>query len=233
MSFGGRLIGTFFWPGRTFRFIASRPVWVDILVLVLVLISLYSYLTFPFGQKDRILTMEAHEADLTAKWGASGYASELERIKGRNRALCAFVVTPLTSLFGLLFAALIVLGTARVVSSEGNYLQVFSSLLHASLVDKLLGNGLRLYLILSRGPEAETPAGVSALFLKLEGTSATAAFLSQLDPFQLWMYCLFALGLAAAFKIGWKKGLVISVIFWLLKGLLAVALFIVRTRPYL
>lgn len=233
MSFGGRLIGTFLWPGRTFRAIAGRPVWVDILVLVLVLISLYSYLTFPFGQMDRIRTMEAHEANLTAKWGASGYASELERIKGRDRYLSAFVVTPLTALFGLLFAALIVLGLARVVSTEGNYLQVFSSLLHASLVDKLLGNGLRLYPILSRGSTADVPTGLSGFFLKLEGTSMTAALLAQLDPFQIWMYFLFALGLAAAFKINLKKGLVISFVFWLIKSLFAVGLFIIRTRPYL
>jgi hypothetical protein len=232
MSFGRRVIGTFFSPGRTFRAIADRPVWVDILVLVLILIILYAYLSFPFAQKDRLRMMETHEAALTAKWGPSGYAGEMERVKGRDRSLSAFLVTPLTSLFSLLFAALIILGMARLVSTEGNYLQVFSSLLHASLVDKLLGNGLRLFVILG-GKAAETSTGLPALFLKLEGTSAASAILSQLDPFQIWMVFLFALGLAAAFKIGLRKGLVISFVFWFLKSLLAVILFLVRTRPFL
>jgi len=233
MNFARRLLGTFFYPGRTFRAIADRPLWVAALILVLILISLYSYLTFPFGQKDRLRSVEANTAKLTEKWGQTGYASEVERIKSHSRSLSAFLVIPLTSLFGLLFAALIVLGMARLVSTEGNYLQVFSSLLHASLVDKLLGNGLRLYLILSQKSVSGISTGLAVFFPKLDVMSVPSALLSQVDPFQIWMHGLFALGLAAAFKINLKKGLVISFVFWFFKSLLAVALFIIRTRPYL
>jgi hypothetical protein len=228
MSFGRRLMGTFFVPGRTFRAIAERPLWVDALIVVLILISLYTYLVFPFGQKDSLRSMKDNAAKLKDKWGESRYASDLERIKGQDRSLAAFLVTPLTYLFGILFSALIVLGMGRLVSTQGNYLQVFSSLLHANLVDKLLGNSLRLFLISGRESVAQTSTGLSVFFPKLDVMSTTYALLGQVDVFQLWTFCLFGIGLAAAFKISLKKGLVISFLFWLLKSGLTVALIILR-----
>jgi len=230
MSFSGRLIGTYFDPGRTFRAISERPLWVDVLIVLLILISLYTYLIFPFGQKDSLRSLEDNAAKLKAKWGESRYASYLERMKGQDRSLTAFLVTPLTHLVGFLFSALIVLGMGRLVSTQGNYLQVFSSLLHANLVDKLLGNGLRLFLISGRKSVLETSTGLPVLFPKLDVMSTAYALLAQVDLFQLWTFCLFGIGLAAAFKISLKKGVVISFAFWLLKSGLTAALLMLRTR---
>jgi hypothetical protein len=230
MNFCGRLIGTFFDPGRTFRAISERPLWVDVLIVLLILISLYTYLIFPFGQKDSLRSLEDNAAKLKAKWGESRYASYLERMKGQDRSLTAFLVTPLTYIVGFLFSALIVLGMGRLVSTQGNYLQVFSSLLHANLVDKLLGNGLRLFLISGRKSVLETSTGLPVLFPKLDVMSTAYVLLGQVDLFQLWTFCLFGIGLAAAFKITLKKGLVISFAFWLLKSGLTAALTVLRTR---
>jgi hypothetical protein len=230
MNFCGRLIGTFFDPGRTFRAIPDRPLWVDALIVLLILISLYTYLIFPFGQKDSFRSLEDNAAKLKAKWGESRYASYLERIKGQDRSLTAFLVTPLTYLVGFLFSALIVLGMGRLVSTQGNYLQVFSSLLHANLVDKLLGNSLRLFLISGRKSVLQTSTGLPVLFPKLDVMSTAYALLAQVDLFQIWTFCLFGIGLAAAFKISLKKGLVISFAFWILKSGLTAALIMLRTR---
>jgi hypothetical protein len=230
MSFGRRLAGTFFFPVRTFRAIAEHPIWIDVLIFVLILVSLYTYLIFPFGQKDSLRTIEANGAQLKNKWGESVYASEVERIMGQNRSLDAFLVTPLTFLFVLLFSALIVLGMGHLVSARGHYLQVFSALLHASFVDKLLGNALKLFLITGRGSVAQTSTGLAALFPKLNVASAAHALLVQVDLFQLWMFGLFGIGLAAIFKISVKKGLIISFVFWLLKSTIAATLLILRNR---
>jgi len=230
MSFSGRLIGTYFDPGRTFRAISERPLWVDVLIVLLILISLYTYLIFPFGQKDSLRSLEDNAAKLKAKWGESRYASYLERMKGQDRSLTTFLVTPLTHLVGFLFSALIVLGMGRLVSTQGNYLQVFSSLLHANLVDKLLGNGLRLFLISGRKSVLETSTGLPVLFPKLDVMSTAYALLAQVDLFQIWTFCLFGIGLAAAFKISLKKGVVISFAFWLLKSGLTAALLMLRNR---
>jgi hypothetical protein len=232
MSFGRRLVGTFFDPGRTFRVIAERPLWVDILILLLILVSIYTYLVFPFGQKDSLRMVEDHAAKLKDKWGESGYAGAIERIKGQSRSLSAFLVTPLLFLTGLLFSALIVLGIGRLITTQGNYLKVFSPLLHASLVDKLLGNGLRLLLISSRKSVLQTSTGLPVFFPRLDVLSTASILLSQVDLFQIWTFCLFGIGLAASFKICLKKGLVISFAFWLIKSLLTAGLIILRTRMF-
>jgi len=232
LSFGGRLIGTFFDPGRTFKAIAVRPIWVDVLIVLLILVSLYTYLIFPFGQKDSLRSFEDNAAKLKAKWGETQYASALERLKGQDRSLAAFLVTPLTYLIGILFSGLIVLGMGRLVSTQGSYLQVFSSLLHANLVDKLLGNGLRLFLISGRKSVFQTSTGLPVLFPKLDAMSTAYSLLGQVDLFQIWTFCLFGIGLAAAFKISLKKGLVISFAFWLLKSGLTAALLMLRSRMF-
>ena len=230
MSFGSRVGGTFIDPGRTFKAIAERPLWVDVLIVLLILISLYTYLIFPFGQKDSLRLMKDNEAKFKDKWGESRYAGELERIGSQSRSLAAFLVMPLTHLFGILFSALIVLGMGRLVSTRGNYLQVFSVLLHASLVDKLLGNGLRLFLISGGESVVQTSTGLPVFLPKLDVLSTSYAILSQVDLFQIWMFVLFGMGLAAAFKISLKKGLVISFAFWFLKSALTVALIMIRNR---
>ncbi len=232
MSFGRRLTGTFFDPGRTFRAIAEHPLWVDTLIILLILVSLYTYLVFPFGQKDDVRMMEDNAAKLKDKWGESRYAAALERIEDQSRSLAAFLVTPLTYLIGLLFSALIVLGMGRMVTTQGNYLKVFSSLLHASLVDKLLGNGLRLFLISGRKSVLQTSTGLPVLFPRLDAMSIAYSLLSQVDLFQIWTFCLFGIGLAASFKISLKKGLVISFAFWLFKSLLTAGLIILRARMF-
>jgi len=232
MTFGHRLVGTFFDPGRTFRGIAERPLWVDTLIVVLVLVSLYTYLIFPHEQKDGLRIMEDNASRLKEKWGEPGLASARERIEGQSRSLAAFLVTPLTFLTGLLFSALIVLGLGRMITAQGNYLKVFSSLVHANLVDKLLGNGVRFFLVSDRGSVLQTSTGLPVFFPRMDVLSNAYAFLSQMDLFQVWTFCLFGVGLAAAFKISWRKGLAISFIFWAFKSLFAAGLIILRNRMF-
>jgi hypothetical protein len=230
MSFVRRIGGTFFDPGPTFKAMAERPRWVDVLIVLLILVSLYTYLIFPFGQKDSLRLMEDNAAKFKERWGESRYTTEMERISGQNRSLAVFLIMPLTYLFGVLFSALIVLGMGRLASTQGNYLQVFSVLLHANLVDKLLGNGLRLFLITSHKSVVQTSTGLPALFPRLDVFSASYALLSQVDLFQIWMFVLFGMGLAASFKISLKKGLVISFAFWFLKSALTATLIMLRNR---
>ncbi|MFZ2053524.1 MAG: YIP1 family protein [Candidatus Aminicenantales bacterium] len=230
MGFFSRLSGTFFDPGRTFRTLAERPIWVDALVVMLILLALHSYLVFPHGQKDSLAFLEDNGARFQEKWGEARYDSAVERIKGQDRLLTSLLMTPLTFLIGLLFSALIVLGMGRLVSIKGNYLQVFSSLLHANFVDKLLGNALRTSLILSRKSVIQTSTNLTLFFPKMDVVSTGYSVLSQVDFFQLWMFGLFGIGLAAAFRINLKKALVISFAFWLLKSLLMIALTLARLR---
>ncbi len=232
MNFISRFLGTFLDPGRTFRAIAAKPIWVDALIVLLIVIVLYNYLVAPIMQKDSLQIWEDNAAKLKDKWGEERYNQALERIKSGSRLLSAGVIVPVTYLIGLLFSALIVLGMGRLVSTQGSYLQVFSLLVHASFVDKVLGNGLRLLLILSRKSVMQTSTGLAIFFPTLEITSPAYVILSQVDFFQLWLFGIFGLGLAYAFKFDTKKGLFISYTFWVLKSLLAIALGLLQLRLF-
>jgi hypothetical protein len=230
MGFLRRLLGAFIDPERTFAAIVRRPIWLDALIVLLVLLALHSYIVFPYGQKDSLAFLEDHGARLQEKWGEAGYDSAVDRVRSQDRILTSLLIAPLTFLVGLLFSALIVLGMGRLLSTQGQYLQVFSSFLYAHFVDKLLGNALRTFLILSRKSVIQTSTSLTVFFPKMEILSPAYVILSQVDFFQLWMFGLFGIGLAAAFKIQLKKALVISFTFWLLKSLLMIALTMARLK---
>jgi hypothetical protein len=232
MDFISRFFGTFFDPGRTFRAIAAKPIWVDALIVLLIVVVLYSYLVAPIMKKDTLQLWGDNAAKLKDKWGEERYNQALERIKSGSPLLSAGIIVPVTYLIGLLFSALIVLGMSRLMSTQGSYLQVFSLLVHASFVDKILGNGIRLLLILSRKTVLGTSTGLAIFFPTLEVTSSAYVILSQVDFFQLWLFGIFGLGLAYAFKFDTKKGLFISYTFWVLKSLLAVALGLLQLRLF-
>lgn len=232
MNFISRILGTFLDPGRTFRAIASKPIWVDALIVLLVVIVLYNYLVWPIMQKDSLKLWEDNATKLKDKWGEERYNQALARFKSGSQLLSAGIIVPVTYLIGLLFSTLIVLGMSRLVSTQGSYLQVFSLLVHASFVDKVLGNGIRLLLVLSRKSVMQTSTGLAIFFPKLEITSPAYVILCQVDFFQLWLFGIFGLGLAYAFKFDTKKGLFISYGFWVLKSLLAIALGLLQLRLF-
>jgi Yip1 domain len=227
MNFFSRFFGTFSDPGRTFAGLAEKPIWVDALVVILIVGAIFSYLIAPYMQKDSLQMMEDNAAKLKQKWGEEGYNRAIQRTKSTSSTrllINAAVVSPMTLLIGLLLSALIVFGLSRMVSTEGNYLKVFSVLVHANFVDKILGNALRLLLIFNKKSVFQTSTSLAAFFPKLEVTSLPYVVLGQFDFFQLWLFGIFGLGLAAIFKINLKKALFISYAFWLIKSVFNVAI---------
>jgi len=232
MDFFSRFTGIFLDPGKTFSALAARPLWVDALIVLLVAMILFNYLVFPFGQKDSLKLWEDNAAKFKEKWGEDRYTQGLERIKTSSRWLTSGVIIPVTFLIGLLFSSLVILGMGRLLSTQGGYLQVFSSLVHASFVDKLLGNGVRLLLIVTRQSVMETSTGLAIFFPRLEITSPAYIALNQVDFFQLWLFGLLGMGLAYAFKFSLKKGLFLSYLFWLLKSLLNLGIGLLQLQAF-
>jgi len=214
-----RFAGVFFRPAKTFRFLADRPIWVDALAIVLVAVAAFSYLVFPFVQQDRLRTFEDTAGGFIEKHGAQQYDAAVARIKGESRALDAFVVRPLIALTGFLFASLIGLGAGRAVTRRGHYLQVFSCFIHANFVVAILGNAVRLALVMARRSTLHVSTGLPAFFPGLPAGSTAYAALSRVDFSSLWMHGLFGLGLASAFKVSAGKGLAFSYALWLLGSL--------------
>lgn len=216
-----RIGGVFLEPRRTFEGLAGRPVWVDTLVVVLLALIAFNLAVLPYAQRDNLALMKDNAA-LKERMGEDGYAKLIERTEHPSRTgqiLQLFVTTPLFAVAALLLQSLLLLILGRLLSTQGSYIQALAALVHASLIDKLLGNAVRLGLALTRGSLMQTSTSLALLFPSLEVTSTAYIVLSQVDVFQLWMFGVLAFGLAAIFKIAPKKALLLSYAVWALKAL--------------
>jgi len=225
MSLFKRIEGVFFAPRTTFDGLAAKPVWVDTLVLVLAALIAFSFLVLPYAQKDQITLLKDNAGSLKARYGESGYAQMLDRAEHPSKTgqIVQTVVAPPLFLFAaLLLQSLILLIVGRFMSTQGTFVQVLAALVHASLIDKVLGNAVRLALALTRRSVMQTSTGLALLFPKMEVTSTAYILLAQIDFFQLWMFGVLAYGLAAIFKIPAKKALVLSYAVWFFKALVNV-----------
>ena len=221
-----RLLGIFHNPKSILKEISKRPVWIDALVILLIAVALFNYFTAPHLQKDTVQLLE-RSTKLQERMGEEAFNAMIERTENPSRIsvlISNFLTKPAFLLVGILLSSLIIFGMSRIFSTEGSYKQVFSAILHANFIDKILGNALRLALILTRKSFMQTTTSLALFFPKLEVTSTAFIVLSQVDFFQLWLFGVLGYGLAIIFKIELKKALILSYSFWVLKSLFNIGL---------
>jgi len=226
MSLFKRLEGVFFSPKATFDGLAAKPLWVDTLVVVLLALIAFNFLVIPYMQKDQLALMKDNAA-LKERMGQESYDKMIARTEhpsNTSRIIQIFVTTPLFYLAALLLQSLILLIAGRLTSTQGTYVQVLSALVHASLIDKLLGNAVRLVLALTRQSLMQTSTSLALLFPRMEVTSTLYIMLTQVDLFQIWMFGILAFGLAAVFKVQLRKALILSYAVWILKALVNIGI---------
>lgn len=226
MSLVKRIEGVFFNPKPTFDGLAAKPVWVSTLIVVLLALIVFTAVARPYMQRDQ-LTLMKDNVPLKEKMGEANYNKMIERTEHPTTAgkiLQIFVTTPLFFVAALLLQSLILLILGRFMSTQGTYVQVLSILVHASLIDKLLGNAVRMLLALSRQSLMQTSTSLALLFPRMEVTSTSYIMLTQIDFFQLWMFGILAFGLAAVFKVPVKKALFLSYGVWVLKALVNIGI---------
>lgn len=227
MSLFKRLEGVFFSPRQTFEGLAQKPVWVDVLIVVMVALIAFNFIIHPLMQKDQVGMMKDRAASLKERFGEDQYARMLNGVENPSSAalITQTLLFPALLFFAaILLQSLILLIGGRLMSTQGTYVQVLAALVHASLIDKLLGNAVRLGLAVSRGSLMQTSTSLALLFPKMEITSTAYVMLSQVDFFQLWMFGVLALGLAAIFKISARKALVLSYTVWVIKALVNIGI---------
>lgn len=224
MNFFDRLQGVFFNPKDTFKAVAEKPVWLDALIVILVIITIFLAIISPYLQKDQIQVLK-NNVEIQERLGEERAQQQLKILESKWYRLIGLVILPSVLSIAILFLQpLILLAMSRMFSTEGNYKQVLSVYLHANLIDKVLGSVVRLILILTRKSVMQTTTTLAIFFPRLEVTSTGFIVLSQVDFFQLWMFGILGYGLSYVFKIDTKKALFISYGFWFLKTLFNVGL---------
>ncbi|HEX2694982.1 MAG TPA: YIP1 family protein [Acidobacteriota bacterium] len=229
MSFFKRVEGVFFGPGPMFRSLAEKPVWFDALIILLLLLAVFAAVVAPYSQSDQ-LQMFKDNTRLKERMGETRYAEMIARIENASPSGAVakgVVLGTAMGAIGLLFSSLVLLILGRFVSAQGNYISVVAAVVHASFIDKLLGNAVRAFLIVTRKSLMQTSTSLAMLFPKIEMTSPAYVILGQIDLFQIWMFGVLAVGLSAVFKVDLRKSLFISYGFWLLKSVIYIALGII------
>ncbi len=232
MDLFNRIQGIFFNPKVTLKAISEKPIWIDALIILLIAWALFNYITTPYLQKDTLQLLQSSDK-LQERMGEDRFNEMIKRTKNPTKAsvlLSNLFYKPGGLLVGFLFSSLIILAISRMFSTEGNYKQVLAAVLHANFIDKILGNALRLVLILTRKSFMQTTTSLALFFPKLEVTSPTFIILSQVDFFQLWLFGVLSYGLSSIFKIELKKALILSYSFWVLKSLLYIAYGLITIR---
>lgn len=232
MNFFARLQGVFLGPQSTLKAISEKPVWIDALIILLIITALFHYIITPYSQQDSLQTLKDN-VRLRERMGEERYNQLIERLENPSKTgtlIRSFLVNPAFFLVGFLFSSLLILGMGRFTSTEGNYVQVLSTYLHANFIDKILGSAVRLVLILSRKSVVQTTTSLALFFPKMEATSAGFVILSNVDFFQLWLFGILGYGLAHIFKIEMKKALFLSYGFWLIKSVFYIAIGLLSLR---
>ena len=232
MNFFSRFQGIILNPQPTFKRLSEKPIWVDALILLLIVSALLSYIISPYAQQDNIHLIESNTR-LQERMGEERFNQMLEGMKNPSKTrviLQSFLINPITLLIGFLLSSLIILVMGRMTSSEGNYVHVFSAYLHANIIDKVLGMGVKLIIILSKKSVMQATTSLALLFPKLEVTSPAFIVLNQFDFFQLWMFGILAYGLSHIFKTDLKKALFVSYGFWLIKSMFYIGITLLGMR---
>jgi hypothetical protein len=224
MTFFNRFQGVFFSPKDTLKAISEKPVWLDALIVILVILTIFLAIISPYLQKDQVQVLKSN-VELQERLGEERYQQQLKLLESKIYRLILFVIVPTVFTVGLFFLqALILLAMSRMFSTEGNYKQILSVYLHANFIDKIFGNAVRMVLILTRKSVMQTTTTLAIFFPRLEVTSTSFMILSQVDFFQLWLFGILSYGLSSIFKIDTKKALIISYGFWFLKTLFNIGL---------
>jgi len=226
MDFVKRLAGVFSDPRRTLASLAEKPVWVDVLVLVLIALALYSVVIMPYSRHDQ-LQMIKESTKLKERLGEERFNQSVQTLEAPPTTW-NFIQTiggaPLVFMLAMLVQGLMFMFFGHLTSTQGTFKQVFAALIHTNVIHALAANGVRLILTLVRKSVLQVSTGLPLLFPKMEITSTPYIVLSQVDFFQLWVFGVLAFGMSAAFKISLKKALILSYTVWLLKAVFNVGL---------
>lgn len=216
-----RLKGVFSSPKQTLTALAEKPVWVDVLIVILVALAVYSLIIAPYAKHDQV-QMFKDSVKFKERMGEerfNQYIQNLEAPATTWRVIQTIGGAPVLFILAMLLQGLMLMILGRFASTQGTFKQLFSSLVHANLIYALLGNGVRLILTLTRKSAMQVSTGLALFFPKMEITSTTYIVLSQFDFFQIWVFGVLAFGLAAIFKINIRKALFLSYTVWFLKAL--------------
>jgi len=218
-AFIDNIIGVIASPARTVAKAMEQKRWQAALVLVLLVTAVCTFITFPVTKTEQAKFIRDSEM---AEKLSDDQLADLDKFTPVQRASGAA--------FSAVFAALVlVVGSFfvylffKVGGAEGLYVNYFSGVAQASVLDMVLGGILKSTLVMLKKTML-VHTGLTMFFPGMDFRSLSFITLSQFDFFSLWYLVALALGIAVFAKISPKKSITIAVLYFLFKSLILVAL---------
>ncbi len=210
--------GVIFNPGPTVGRLMEKKQWQAILILLLIASSIFTYITYPVSKVEQAKIVRNSEI---ASRIPEERLENLDKFTPGQRLTGSLYPIAITGL-ALVLASFFVYLFFKIGGVEGLYVNYFSAVVNASLIDLFYGGLLRTYLVVAK-KSILISFGPTVFFRGLDFRSLSYMILSQFDLFSLWYLAVLILGIVHFGKIPLKKGLSIGILYFLFKATLLVA----------
>lgn len=214
------LINIFTAPTKAFESLNEKPTWVFPLILMIVVIVGFQFLTLEITGEYQLAVMEARDMPQAQVDAVRQQMSGPFKYMGM---IGAAIFIPIA----WLVLAGILLGASKITIPEGvNYKKALSIISWSSLVG-IVSTVLVLILVLSKGTMHGVALDLSAILTTPalgEPTPILNRIFSKIDPFTFWQLALWAIGLKVMGKTTINKAAIPVAVLWIIWVILSVSL---------
>ncbi len=216
-NFLARVVGVFVSPGETFEDIARKPTIIMPLLLLMVVIAISAYMTFPHAIADNPGQLNSPQFQALSE-------EQQEQQLSIFRLVGTFAGPVIVVVFTLLFA-LLYWGVGNLAGGQPTFKGMWSVILFGGMISIVANTLIKLPLILQKESVADVTFSPALLLPDdLEFTDLKYRILFQLDLFNLWAMIVVGIGIAKVARISTAAGITISAIFFVVGAAIGVAL---------
>jgi hypothetical protein len=212
------LSGVIATPARTVAQAMAGKRWRAALLLILAVTAACTFVTFPVTKAEQARLIR--DSQFAEKLSDEQLA-DLDRFTPLQRAMGALYAAAFAALV-LAIGAFFIYLFFKVGGAEGLYVNYFSGVALASVLDMVLGAALKSALVMAK-KTVMVHTGLTMFFPGLDFRGLPFLVLAQFDFFSLWFLAALALGTAVFAKISPRKSLVIAALYFVFKSLILVA----------
>lgn len=221
----GDVTGVILNPGKTIANTMFNKKWVAVFILILVVSSFATYLTYPVTKLEQAKFIRNSEL---ANRLSEEQLENLDKFTPMQRLTGTLFPIPITALI-LVVAAFFIYLFFKIGGTEGTYMNYFSGVVHASVIDMVLGGILKSALVVSQ-KSIMVSTGLGLLSPTSDFRNLSYLVLSQFDFFTIWYLIALAFGIAQFAKIKPQKSIWITLAYFVFKAITVVSFSYITMR---
>jgi hypothetical protein len=205
-------------PGKTIANTMSKKKWVAVFVLILAVSSFVTYLTYPVTKLEQAKFIRNSEL---ANRLPEEQLENLDKFTPAQRLTGTLFPIPITALT-LVVAAFFIYLFFKIGGTDGTYMNFFSGVVHASIIDMVLGGILKSALVVSQ-KSIMVSTGLGLLSPTSDFRNLGYLVLAQFDFFTIWYLVALAFGIAQFANIKPRKSILIAFAYFVFKAIVLVS----------